>query len=105
MDFLIYHQLKDASVLQCMTSNLENAFEDVYACGDLITVKDARAESSPELVIRCLKDCLKASALEKEDILYIFFAAEDRKMKLWPLKRAGRSKMHRLEADFPYYQI
>lgn len=45
MDFLIYHQLKDASVLQCMISNLENTFEDVYACGDLVTIKDGRAEA------------------------------------------------------------
>ncbi|MGN6491463.1 MAG: hypothetical protein ACTHLE_05655 [Agriterribacter sp.] len=105
MDFLIYHQLKDASVLHCMISNLENTFEDVYACGDLVTIKDGRAESSPESVIRCLKNCLNTSTLAKEDVLYIFFAAEDKKMKLWPLKRAGRSKMHRLEADFPYYQI
>lgn len=105
MDFLVYHKLQNAETSRCIISHLEKDFEDVFACGDLITIKSGTANKSPENVIQSIRACLKMPILDKEDIIYIFFAGENQQMRLWPLKRKGRSKMHRLEADFPYYQI
>lgn len=105
MDFLVYHQLQDPATIHCIVENLEKDFEDVFACGDLITIKSGSQNTIPEKVIQSIKSCVQTTVLQKEDIIYIFFVSEDGRMKLWPLKRKGRSKMHRLEADFPYYQI
>lgn len=105
MDFLIYQNLQDVSMLQCMVNSLESQFEDVFACGYLVTIKDSREDRSRELIIRCIKDCLKNATFQKQDVLYVFFAEENKQIKLWPLKRTGRSKMHRLETGFSYYQI
>lgn len=103
MDFLSYHKLQDTSLLSYVINNMEWNFEDLIAC---------RTWSPSETAmrgVRRIRSYIASNIACKihhftRMIFFTFFRGEQANETL-AVETAARSKMHRLELDFPYYQI
>lgn len=93
MQYLIYYHLRSEALRQQLITGLQHIAEEVFTCRELITINSYCTPLTLDDLLQGIQDFIAGSVPDKEDILYIFYPTEDQRMSLWPLKRAGKTRM------------